>query len=258
MVAYRRKVRTEPGLQTLWHTSTLANGTRVRGGRDIDAQLEDQRFGFAVRLNRGVRPVGARISCGLVFMAGVSARQSLGARLMVRRTTRSLDWGFPRWREYGSETAATTVRTCDRHGCDAVGDKPAPKSPNSPDRWYFCETHAGEYNRNWDYFEGLSPEEAAAREAKERTEGGGWRESSHHQWAGPGDGTRSRDEMRALGVLGVASDSSFEDIRIAWRGLAKANHPDLKPDDPEAVQRFREIQAAWDVLRAAEERRVVE
>ena len=85
---------------------------------------------------------------------------------MARRTSRSLDWGFPRWREYGAESAAATVRTCDRHGCTAVGDRPAPKAPNSRERWYFCEMHAGEYNRNWDYFEGLSPEEAAAVEAR--------------------------------------------------------------------------------------------
>jgi hypothetical protein len=174
---------------------------------------------------------------------------------MPRRTTRSLDWGFPRWREYGSETAATTVRLCDRHGCEAKGDKPAPKAPNSPDRWYFCETHAGEYNRNWDYFQGLTPEEAAAREAQEQAEAGGWKTSAYQQWAGPGDGTRSNDEMRALNVLGVSSDASFEDIRIAWRGLAKANHPDLKPGDVDAAARFREIQAAWDVVRSAEERR---
>ena len=47
-------------------------------------------------------------------------------------------------------------------GCDQPGDRPAPKSPNSPERWYFCEAHAAEYNRNWNYFEGLSAEEAAA------------------------------------------------------------------------------------------------
>lgn len=174
---------------------------------------------------------------------------------MPRRTTRSLDWGFPRWREYGADSAATTVKLCDRHGCDKKGDRPAPKSPNSKDRWYFCERHAAEYNAGWDYFEGLSAEEAAAREAEERRDAGGWRTSAHQQWAGPGDGTRSRDEMRALGVLGVNVDASFDDIRLAWRGLAKANHPDLKPGDTDAAARFREIQAAWDVLRTAEERR---
>jgi len=61
--------------------------------------------------------------------------------------------------------------------------------------------------------------------------------------------------MRALSVLDLGSDASFEDARAAWRRLAKANHPDVKPNDPKAAERFREVQAAWDVLRSAEDRR---
>ena len=89
--------------------------------------------------------------------------QSRGAPYLSRmaRQRRSDDWGFPRWRSYGSTRQAEAVRLCDRHGCDLPGDRPAPKSPNSPDRWYFCEAHAAEYNRNWNYFEGLTAEEAA-------------------------------------------------------------------------------------------------
>ena len=67
---------------------------------------------------------------------------------------RSNDWGFPRWRGYESERAAANVKLCDRHGCEEVGDCPAPKAPNSRDRWYFCQRHAAEYNQKWDYFEG--------------------------------------------------------------------------------------------------------
>ncbi|XHR98582.1 molecular chaperone DnaJ [Sphingomonas sp. DBB INV C78] len=144
---------------------------------------------------------------------------------------------------------------CDRHGCDQPGDRPAPKSPNSPGRWYFCEEHAAEYNRNWNYFEGLNAEEAAAREAKERREASGYADSKHYAWGGPGDGTRSRDEMRALAVLDLESDADFDAIKAAWRRLAKANHPDVKPDDAEAATRFQAIQAAFEVLRKAEERR---
>jgi len=171
------------------------------------------------------------------------------------RSTRSNDWGFPRWRGYGSERGATAVRMCDRHGCDRPGDRPAPKSPNSPERWYFCEEHAGEYNRNWNYFEGLSAEEAAAREADERQSASGFAESSHYGWAGPGDGSRSRDEMRALEVLDLETDADFDTVKAAWRRLAKANHPDVKPGDDAAADRFRKVQAAFDVLRRAEERR---
>ena len=173
----------------------------------------------------------------------------------MARTSRSNDWGFPRWRSYGSERGASRVRMCDREGCAEVGDRPAPKSPNSPERWYFCEAHAAEYNRNWNYFEGLSAEEAARREAEEQRTASGYAEQRHYSWGGPGDGTRSRDEMRALEVLDLESDATFEEIKAAWRRLAKANHPDVRPNDPEAAKRFQAIQTAWEVLRAAEERR---
>ncbi|WP_264943260.1 J domain-containing protein [Sphingomonas canadensis] len=166
-----------------------------------------------------------------------------------------MDWGFPRWRAYGAEREAARVRMCDRDGCDKPGDRPAPKSPNSRERWYFCEAHAAEYNRNWNYFEGLTAEEAAKREAQERREANGFAEASHYGWAGPGDGSRSRDEMRALEVLELEADADFEAVRIAWRRLAKSNHPDVRPGDADAAQRFQAIQAAYDVLRAAEERR---
>lgn len=173
----------------------------------------------------------------------------------MARSSRTNDWGFPRWRSYGAERAATTVRLCDRHGCDLPGDCPAPKSPNSPDRWYFCQTHAGEYNRGWNYFEGLNEEEAAAREAEERRDASGFTQSKANAWAGPGDGTRSRDEMRALEVLELEPDADFDAIKAAWRRLAKASHPDVRPGDAEAAKRFHAIQAAYDVLRTAEERR---
>lgn len=173
----------------------------------------------------------------------------------MARFSRSNDWGFPRWRGYGGEKGATTVRLCDRHGCDRPGECPAPKAPNSPERWWFCQEHAAEYNRGWDYFAGLSAEEAAAREANEARDGSAFRQSQHYGWGGEGDGTRSRDEMRALGALELEVDATFEEAKAAWRRLAKANHPDVRPGDAAAAERFRAVQAAWDVLRQAEERR---
>jgi DnaJ domain len=174
---------------------------------------------------------------------------------MARTTSRSNDWGFPRWRGYGSSRDTVEVRLCDRHGCAEPGKCPAPKSPNSPERWYFCERHAAEYNAGWNYFEGLTAEEAAAREADETRTADGYAEARHYGWAGPGDGSRSRDEMRALEVLDLPPDSDFDAVKAAWRRLAKANHPDVRPDDAEAAARFQAIQAAYDVLRVAEDNR---
>ena len=173
----------------------------------------------------------------------------------MARQGRSADWGFPRWRGYGGSREAAAVRLCDRSGCDARGDCPAPKSPNNPDRWYFCPQHAAEYNSGWNYFEGLDKEEAEQREQAERGDTSGYRQSAYDAWAGPGDGSRSRDEMRALEALGLESDADFEAVRKAWRTRAKEVHPDLRPGDKEAAAEFLKLQTAYEVLRAAEDRR---
>ena len=169
---------------------------------------------------------------------------------------RSDDWEFPRWRSYGDKgRSAAKVRLCDREGCSNAGDRPAPKAPHSRERWYFCEAHAAEYNRNWNYFEGLSAEDAAARETDEQRDANAYKQANHYGWGGPGDGSRSRDEMRALDALELESDADFKAIKAAHRRLVKDTHPDANPGDTEAAKRFKQVQAAYDVLRKAEERR---
>jgi len=56
-------------------------------------------------------------------------------------------------------------------------------------------------------------------------------------------------------VLELDSDADFDAVRAAWRKLAKEWHPDVRQGDEEAAKRFQAIQAAYDVLRAAEENR---
>jgi hypothetical protein len=172
----------------------------------------------------------------------------------VARARRSNDWGFPRWRAYdGGRGAPDTVRRCDRDGCDRPGTCPAPKAANRPERWYFCEAHAAEYNRGWDYFASLDAEAASAAEAEESRANGRYSHARHWQW-GEGDGSRSRAEMDALKVLDLAPDASEADVKAAFRREAKANHPDLNPDDAAAAERFRAAQAAYAVLVNAMER----
>ncbi len=173
----------------------------------------------------------------------------------MSRPGRSMDWGFPRWRGYGAGREATQVRLCDRHGCADPGNCPAPKAPNSPERWYFCQRHAAEYNAGWDYFAGLEKEEAAARARSERSENAGYAEAAHYGWAGSGDGTRSADEMRALDLLGLEADADFDAVKKSWRARAKLVHPDVRPGDEDAARQFQTLQLAYDVLRQAEERR---
>ena len=56
-------------------------------------------------------------------------------------------------------------------------------------------------------------------------------------------------------TLGVARGASQDEIRSAYRKLAKEVHPDVKPGDKAAATRFQQVQTAYEVLRKADERR---
>ena len=50
------------------------------------------------------------------------------------------------------------------------------------------------------------------------------------------------------GALGVSRDAKSEEIRKAYRRLARKHHPDLNPGEKAAEDRFKKIQEAYDVL----------
>src|ERR1041385_553343 len=49
-------------------------------------------------------------------------------------------------------------------------------------------------------------------------------------------------------TLGVKREANAEDIRKAYRKLARKHHPDLNPGDKTAEDRFKKVQEAYDVL----------
>lgn len=57
-------------------------------------------------------------------------------------------------------------------------------------------------------------------------------------------------------VLGVSRAAEGDEIKRAFRKLARQHHPDRNPDDPAAEERFKEVNRAWEVLGDPEKRKM--
>src|SRR5215471_12484938 len=57
-------------------------------------------------------------------------------------------------------------------------------------------------------------------------------------------------------VLGVKRDAPDDEIKKAYRKLARKFHPDLNPGDKSAEEQFKRLQQAYDVLADAENRKL--
>ena len=55
-------------------------------------------------------------------------------------------------------------------------------------------------------------------------------------------------------VLGVSRNASEADIKKAYRKLSRENHPDSKPDDKVAAEKFKQVQEAYSALGDTEKR----
>lgn len=57
-------------------------------------------------------------------------------------------------------------------------------------------------------------------------------------------------------VLGISKDATLADIKSAYRKKAKEYHPDLNKDNPNAEEKFKEVQEAYSILSDEEKRKM--
>src|SRR6478736_4546539 len=57
-------------------------------------------------------------------------------------------------------------------------------------------------------------------------------------------------------TLGVPKQASADDIRKAYRKLARKHHPDLNPGDKSSEERFKNVQEAYDILSDSKKRQM--
>lgn len=147
---------------------------------------------------------------------------------------------------------------------------PAPKSrQNLRERYYFCLEHVRAYNRNWNFFAGYSEEQIYEQILRDtRWERPSWpagipqkmekrlhdfvqrftRDGSTADKAPPPRTGPVAKEIQALETLGLSAQAGTSEIKARYRELVKKYHPDLNPDNPQALERFRIVSEAYMIL----------
>ena len=163
-------------------------------------------------------------------------------------------WGFPKWGRYGADREAVTVRECDYEGCPEKADHPAPKSPLSDLKWWFCKFHAAEYNKNWNFFEGMTSEEAQAY-ARGDAHDGAFNTSGVYGWGGATDADGlTAVERKAFVTLELEPDAKANEIKANYHRLAKRYHPDTRAGDA-ATKSFQAVRTAYEILKPRSEKK---
>ena len=145
----------------------------------------------------------------------------------------------------------------------------APKTRDLREYWWFCREHAAEYNKNWNYYAGMTPDEIEA-DWERQTFGAPLKDtttanrdaddyvkflndfitgrSTFDKTPPRANITMPRTVVSALKVFGLPLTCTWREISARYRTLAKQHHPDTAKHANAATE-FARISAAYDVLK---------
>lgn len=183
----------------------------------------------------------------------------------------------------GDDTPEPLHRQCDHVDCFEVGEFRAPKARlldrgNPADYQWFCLAHIREFNKSWNFFDGMSDEEVlrykdeditghrptwklGSRTASPRDEYRYHDPFNFRDDMGTSDKTSEKSranghpemdpkEREALAVLNLQPGSSLEQIKRRHKELAKKYHPDIRGGDKKAEEILKNINQAYTHLRS--------
>jgi hypothetical protein len=177
-------------------------------------------------------------------------------------------------------------KPCEWPDCHKAATAKAPKSRERlNDHYNFCQAHAGEYNKGWDFFAGMTDadmvaaqaaravgerptwafraskfsREAASFGATDRVGKGRYRDP-HNVTGGQSGGVAAargqgrhlgRLEKRALIELDLEDDADAGAIRLRYLDLVKRCHPDTNGGDRSTEDKLGRVIKSYKILRAA-------
>lgn len=170
---------------------------------------------------------------------------------------------------------------CDMPGCTDLGDNRAPKDRSLSEYYHFCIQHAREYNKAWNFFEGMSTGDVEDHIYKSmygdrptwKYGVNGNAEDALYQQAWkmkfgedseppPNKEERKRDsigesqhskEYEAMAIMGLEPPLTFSAIKLKYRALAMKHHPDRNHGCQKSEELLKTINMAYTVLKLAYE-----
>ena len=157
------------------------------------------------------------------------------------------------------------IKKCDFPGCQKAGTCRAPKSRDLREYWNFCQEHAAEYNKNWNFYADMTPEEIE-EDWERQTFGEPIKKRSESDSADyikflndfitgrsafdkmPPKKSMPTNITSAFKTLGLPITASWREIGAKYRALAKKYHPDTAKDKSSSSE-FTKISAAYQTLK---------
>ena len=160
------------------------------------------------------------------------------------------------------------IKKCDHPDCPKAGTYRAPKTRDLKEYWWFCKEHAAEYNKNWNYYANMTPDEIDAEWERETfgiadkdKERANKDEADYVQFLNdflsgrssfdkiPAKKTLPSNIISAFQTFGLPITSSWKDIGTKYRALAKQYHPDTAKNKDTSASEFTRITTAYETLK---------
>ncbi|MBB5073647.1 curved DNA-binding protein CbpA [Bartonella callosciuri] len=182
------------------------------------------------------------------------------------------------------QEAVSEVQKCQWEGCEKTASHKAPAGRNHEGQYlHFCIEHVRAYNKNFNYFSGLSDKDLAKFQKDALTGhrptwptdfSNGTSKKTAANYAQIRSGTaayqnRLRDpftlftqrhstnfsrklkplEAKAFDTLGLPPNASAESIKTKYKELVKKHHPDSNGGNRSSEERFRDVLHAYNLLK---------
>jgi len=147
------------------------------------------------------------------------------------------------------------IRKCEFKNCEKAGTCRCPKDRSLKDYWHFCQAHAAEYNKNWNFYQGMNQDEINKQWEKDtfgenhKTDNSDYQKLVADFLQGRRIPVKSVPPavISAFETLGLKIGDNWEKVQRKYRALAKENHPDTGKSKDQS--RFVKISSAYQTLK---------